>query len=124
MQKILSANIARCRKEQGLTQEQPAAKLGITYQAISKWETGQTMPDFTLLPTLAHALNVSVDKLLGYDAGCHELSPYEEKYQKDAYLPVRSHVLRGDGSSRCGGVDTIRSRDTGLIFGIQPGIYP
>lgn len=85
MQKILSANIARCRKEQGLTQEQLAAKLGITYQAISKWETGQTMPDITLLPTLAHALNVSVDKLLGYDAGCHELSPYEEKYQKEAY---------------------------------------
>ena len=86
MQKILSANIARCRKEQGLTQEQLAEKLGITYQAVSKWETEQTMPDITLLPTLAHILNVSVDKLLGYDAARYEVSPYEDKYKKEEYF--------------------------------------
>jgi len=85
VQKILSANIARCRKEQGLTQEQLAARLGITYQAVSKWETGQTMPDISLLATLAQTLNVSVDKLLGYDAARYEISPYEEHYQKNEY---------------------------------------
>jgi tellurite methyltransferase len=85
MQKILSANIARRRREQGMTQEQLATKLGITYQAVSKWETGQALPDITLLPTLAQTLNVSVDKLLGYDAGNYELSPYESEYQKDEY---------------------------------------
>jgi DNA-binding XRE family transcriptional regulator len=37
----------------------------ITYQAISKWETEQAMPDITLLSTLAPMLNVIVDKLLG-----------------------------------------------------------
>lgn len=85
MQKIISANIARCRKEQGLTQEQLATKLGITYQAVSKWETEQSMPDIMLLPTLAQKLNISVDKLLGYDAGLYETSPYEKKYQNEEY---------------------------------------
>jgi tellurite methyltransferase len=86
MLKIVSANVARFRKEQGFTQEQLAAKLGITYQAVSKWETEQTMPDISLLPTLAQTLNVSVDKLLGYDTARYEVSPYEEKYQKDEYF--------------------------------------
>ncbi|MDR3086166.1 MAG: helix-turn-helix domain-containing protein [Christensenellaceae bacterium] len=86
MQRILSANIARGRKEQGLTQEQLAAKLGISYQAVSKWETEQTMLDISLLPTLARLLNVSVDKLLGYDATSYDLSPYEDRYRKEEYF--------------------------------------
>jgi tellurite methyltransferase len=85
MQKTLSANITRCRKEQGLTQEQLATKLGITYQAVSKWETEQTMPDISLLPTLAKILSVSVDKLLGYDTTRFELSPYEGEYRSEEY---------------------------------------
>ena len=85
MRETLAGNISRCRKDLGLTQEALAEKLGITFQAVSKWETGQTMPDTALLPTLARTLNVSIDKLLGYGAFSSEVSYYEENYRKDEY---------------------------------------
>lgn len=56
--------IAARRKTCGLTQQQLAEELGITNKAISKWETGQGMPDVTTLPLLAEILGVSVDELL------------------------------------------------------------
>ncbi|MDR1702054.1 MAG: helix-turn-helix domain-containing protein [Sporomusaceae bacterium] len=86
MREILAGNISRYRKELGLTQEALAAKLNITFQAVSKWETGQTMPDTALLPTLAQTLQVSIDKLLGYTAFKSDLSYYEEIYQQKEYF--------------------------------------
>ncbi len=59
----LSANIKRLRQEKNLTQEQLAAKLGVSAQAVSKWETSETYPDGTLLVPLAQALDVSLDVL-------------------------------------------------------------
>jgi len=86
MRDILAANIARCRKDLGLTQEALAERLCITFQAVSKWETAQTVPDTMLLPKLAQALNTSVDKLLGYAAFAGDLSYYEDDYKKDEYF--------------------------------------
>ena len=86
MREIISGNISRYRKDLGLTQENLADKLGITFQAVSKWETGQTVPETMLLPKLAHALNISVDKLLGYDAHTDEFSYYDNDYRKDDYF--------------------------------------
>jgi tellurite methyltransferase len=86
MKEILAGNIARYRKECGFTQEELAGRLGITFQAVSKWETGQTVPDTLLLSTLAKSLNTSVDKLFGYDALHKDSSYYEEEYQKDEYF--------------------------------------
>ncbi len=85
MRDILSGNIARYRKELGYTQETIAEKLGVTFQAVSKWETGQTIPDTTLLPPLAGILGISIDKLLGYSAFQSDISYYEENYQKNEY---------------------------------------
>ena len=59
----LSSNIKRLRLEKTLTQEQLAAKLGVTAQAVSKWETSETYPDGTLLVPLANELEVSLDEL-------------------------------------------------------------
>lgn len=59
----LSANIKRLRQEKNLTQEQLAAKLGVSAQAVSKWETSETYPDGTLLVPLAQELDVSLDVL-------------------------------------------------------------
>lgn len=61
--KDMSKVIAEKRKKAGLTQEAFAAQLGITPQAISKWENGVGFPDITLLPSIAKVLNVSIDEL-------------------------------------------------------------
>ena len=55
--------IKRLRTEQGVTQDALAEYLGISYQAVSKWETGTTLPDITLLPKLAVFFGVRIDEL-------------------------------------------------------------
>ena len=62
---ILCSNIAVLRKKHGLTQETLAEKLGITFQAVSKWENGQSCPDIDLLPQLADIFSVNIDELFG-----------------------------------------------------------
>lgn len=61
----LGKRIAALRKEKGLTQEQLAEKVGVSAQAVSKWENDISCPDITLLPLLADLFDVSVDELLG-----------------------------------------------------------
>jgi len=63
--KALSERIARFRKQNGLTQEQLAQRLGVTYQAVSKWENEQSCPDVMLLPLLCDVFQVSMDELFG-----------------------------------------------------------
>ena len=61
----INEQIAYYRKQRGLTQEDVARALGVTNQAVSKWESAQCCPDITLLPELACLFAVSVVKLLG-----------------------------------------------------------
>ncbi len=70
--------IANKRKEVGLTQQQIAETLNISYQAISKWENGLAYPNIELLYKLAHLLDVSVDELLS--ANEVELETNQEVY--------------------------------------------
>ena len=56
--------ISDSRKEKGLTQEQLAEKLGVTSKSISRWENGNTMPDYSLLKDLCNELDISVNELL------------------------------------------------------------
>jgi len=86
MRDILAGNISRYRKDLRMTQEALADRLGITFQAVSKWETGQTIPDTILLPKLAQTLNVSIDKLVGYSAFHNDTSFYEDDYRKAEYF--------------------------------------
>lgn len=60
--------IKQLRFKAGMTQEQLAGELGISAQSVSKWETGVTMPDITLLPILAGELGVSIDELFDLTA--------------------------------------------------------
>ena len=59
----LGSVIKRLRTEQGVTQDALAEYLGISYQAVSKWETGTSLPDITLLPKLAVFFGVRIDEL-------------------------------------------------------------
>ena len=61
----MGAIIARKRKELGLTQEQLAGELGISYQAVSKWENELSSPDISPLPLLADVLGLTLDELFG-----------------------------------------------------------
>ena len=68
MPSILSERIASLRKERGLTQEQLGKMVGVSYQAVGKWEKGGA-PDAEPLHTLARALGVSIDALFGLESG-------------------------------------------------------
>ncbi len=63
--KDIGKRITAYRKNLGMTQEDLAVKLNISAQAISKWETGLSLPDIAVLPELAKAFNTSMDKLFG-----------------------------------------------------------
>ncbi len=61
---VVGKQIAFLRKQANFTQEELAVKLGITAQAISKWENGHTLPETTLLPLLAGLFNCTIDSVL------------------------------------------------------------
>lgn len=73
--------IAKCRKEQNLTQAQLAEKLNITDRAISKWETGKSMPDSSIMLELCAILGINVNELL---SGERIETKHSENYEKKA----------------------------------------
>lgn len=68
----LGIRIAQLRKEKNMTQEAFARSLGVSPQAVSKWETGIGYPDITLLPQIARELGVSIDQLFGKSVDSEE----------------------------------------------------
>lgn len=64
-QKRIGAFIKDVRREKGLTQEQFAEKLGVSQKSVSRWETGKTMPDYSLLASICDVLEINAAELLG-----------------------------------------------------------
>lgn len=73
----LNEKICWCRKHAALSQEELAARLGVSRQSISKWETGEASPEISKLPLLAQAFGVTTDWLLSED-GIPEEAPVTE----------------------------------------------
>ncbi|GIP36918.1 hypothetical protein J31TS4_01980 [Paenibacillus sp. J31TS4] len=94
----LKEQILRSRKQKGLTQERLAERLGVTYQAVSKWENGQSMPDVTLLPLLADTLGMTMDELFGIRR--------EESMLRDGLLA--EYLFEGDARDTSGNGYTAR----------------
>lgn len=67
MRMNIGAIITEKRKEKKITQQALADFIGVTKASVSKWETGQTYPDITLLPLLAAYFDISIDSLLDYE---------------------------------------------------------
>ncbi|MDT8717533.1 helix-turn-helix domain-containing protein [Clostridium sp. 19966] len=65
--KDIGRKIALLRREKNLTQMELADKLNISYQAVSNWERGETMPDISKLPEIAEIFNTSIDDILCND---------------------------------------------------------
>ena len=66
MQLNLGSNIRQLRRRDKQTQEQLAEALGVTAQAVSRWESGGSYPDMNLIPSIANFFGVSIDELFGY----------------------------------------------------------
>ena len=62
-QEIIGKFIAECRKEKNMTQQELADKLGVTDRAISHWENGRRLPDYSLLKELCDTLSISINEL-------------------------------------------------------------
>ena len=64
---FLGRKIADARRNARLTQNDLAARVGVTAQAVSKWEQGRSCPDIAILDEIADALGISLIELLGMD---------------------------------------------------------
>ncbi len=91
----LSQNIRKYRLEKDLTQEQLANLLGVSAQAVSKWETSETYPDGALLVSIAEVLGVSLDVL--FDHRMNSMEDVSERIQhliRDTPREKRFHLVR------------------------------
>lgn len=70
-EETLGSRIAKKRKALNLTQEEFSGLLGVTAQAVSKWENDASCPDIMLLPEISKVLDVSIDELMGVKARKH-----------------------------------------------------
>ncbi|MDO4287420.1 MAG: helix-turn-helix transcriptional regulator [Eubacteriales bacterium] len=94
--KQLGKHIATLRKQRGLTQEALAEALGVSPQAVSKWETDTSCPDISLLPKLAAELGVTVDALLAGDMPVQLVPQEQRKNIDDMLLHVIVDSPQGD----------------------------
>ena len=97
--KTLGERIADLRRERGITQENLAGIIGVSAQAISKWENNATMPDITLLPIIADTLGVTIDELFGIRRKVQEKLINCEETPKAVYDQILNTMWRsGDNN--------------------------
>lgn len=105
----LGEKIKSLRKQKNLSQEVLANYLGVSFQAVSKWEGGTTMPDVTMIPAIASFFSVSTDELFDFnlyemerqvDAVCSEAYRYRDTDAARAERILREGLRRYPGNDR------------------------
>lgn len=99
MNNTLGKRIAALRREKGMTQEDLAGFMGVSAQAVSKWENDLTCPDISALPQLAELLGVSVDELL---SGKRETGPAVRLAAPEERRDISKMMLRVVVDSKVG----------------------
>lgn len=79
----LGNSLFRARKRRGLSQEDVAEKLGVSRQTVSKWETGETVPDIRQSKKMATLYHVSLDELIDFDMDMQEIQEAIDKTSED-----------------------------------------
>lgn len=102
----LSEKIYSCRKKAGLSQEALAEKLGVSRQAVSKWETAEAIPELSKIPMMAKIFGVTADWLLSEEEDFTTPPPEEDQYnryheesRKDAATPSWINELPNTAST-------------------------
>ena len=97
MKETFGQRFSRLRKQRGLTQEELGEKVGLSGQAVSKWENDASMPDVSLLVELSEILGISLDELLGKEQPITRVVPEgERKDANDLILKIRVDSADGD----------------------------
>lgn len=95
---MLSSNIAKLRKRNGLTQIEFAKKLHVTQSAVSHWESGRSMPDTTQLFNIAQLFGMTVDELSSGTAtiakpDTHTITPPPAQEKASADDPLTEQIM-------------------------------
>ena len=118
----LGTNISERRKALGMTQEELASNIGVSPQAVSKWETARGLPDITLIEPLAKALGVSVMELMSGDTVINKNISSNILRSKFYVCPVCGNVIRttGDTVISCCGITLppLESEDVDEAHGV------
>lgn len=96
MNETIGNRIQKIRKEKGLTQEDLAEKLGVSAQAVSKWENDASCPDISLLPQLCRILGITTDALLSGKTETVTLVPAAQRKSLEE-LTMRIRVSSSEG---------------------------
>ncbi len=94
----IGQTIKQLRRARGVTQEELAGALNVTYQAVSKWENETAQPDIMMMPALASYFGVTIDELFGY-----KLDVMTNKERMIRYMDKNGILVRGDVDLKNGG---------------------
>ena len=98
----IGENLRRLRREQNMTQETLAEKLGTSFQSVSRWENGTTYPDIEFLPAIARIFGTTVDNLIGCDS-----NPSDEEMEQ--IMNAFSEALEDESIDNAVIIEQIRS---------------
>lgn len=97
MKETIGNRITKYRKVKGITQEELANMLGVSSQAVSKWETDSSCPDIGLVAELCRVLGITADELLTGNSNAVKLVPAEQrKSLEELTLRIRMDTHDGD----------------------------